>query len=287
MLAATSLGADAAPLWLAERDQQRLFLLGSIHVLGQGTVADDPLLAGVYDAVDNIVLELDLTTLDPGAVRRLVRKAATPSDGRTLAEMIGPQYWPDVQAAAASANIDLAPYTASEPWHAAMLITRELLRREGYDGRFGTDAVVGAWARRDNKPVTGLETASEQIGFFDRMSVAAQRELLLRTLNEADELSDDMAFLATAWRAGDIAAIEHELYPDSAEFPELEENLLAARNRVWLERIASIDTASGSTLIVVGALHLTGPASLLTGLEERGFVVSRLGSRSATNPESP
>ena len=267
--------APAAPLWLAERDDTTLYLLGSIHVLDAGTVAGNALLADAYARTASVVLEMDLADIEPMHLKRLLREHAFLTDGRTLADLIGPVHWPGIEAAADAADVDLSRYRRSEPWHAAMLVTQQLMQRQGFDGDNGVDTVVARWAERDGKAVSGLETAAQQIGFFDNLTPAAQRELLARTLREAADLDEDLHALSRAWRDGDLAFIEAALYPELADIPELYQRLLVERNRTWVERIAALGTEE-PVLVVVGALHLVGPNSLIAGLEQRGFRIRRI-----------
>ncbi|MEL7536027.1 MAG: TraB/GumN family protein [Pseudomonadota bacterium] len=273
---ATLTAADAAPLWRAERGDESFYLLGSVHVLEAGEVDANATIRAAYANASTLVFELDVGALEPTAVRALISVISRSPDGRQLADLVGPEHWPEIVADAETAGVSLDRLRYSEPWHAAMLVSQQLLRGLGYDGTHGVEAVLGQWAARDAKPVIGLETLSQQLRYFDSLSLDAQRELLGKTLREADELDGEMRTLVSAWRNADLAYFEAELYEELQELPELHDRLLVERNRDWVDRIEHLAKRGDRLLIVVGALHLVGPDSLLAALEARGYRLQKV-----------
>ncbi|MEM1262284.1 MAG: TraB/GumN family protein [Pseudomonadota bacterium] len=267
---------NAAPLWQVKHGDHTFLLLGSVHVLGDGTASRDPLLQAAYQQSDALVFELDLNAVTSAELSRLFRERAISADGRGLAQLVGDDLWPTVVAAASAADIPLEPYQRSEPWYAAMQVTQQLLTTHGFKSDYGVEAVLGQWATRDGKPIRGLETLEQQISLFDNLSLDAQRRLLHQTLAEAGDLGGDLERLSAAWRLADTEFLRNELLVQLNEIPELREALLVRRNRTWANLLIALPRDQQRRLVVVGALHLVGPDSLIELLKSEGYRVSKV-----------
>jgi hypothetical protein len=56
--------------------------------------------------------------------------------------------------------------------------------------------------------------------------------------------------------------------------PDIYEALLVERNKAWLMKIEAMLQTPELEYVLVGALHLAGPDSLLSMLRQRGYSVS-------------
>ena len=65
--------------------------------------------------------------------------------------------------------------------------------------------------RQDGKPIDGLETADEQLGFLDGLSLDTQNRWLLYSMVEARRMEMLIDDIVAAWRAGDVEFVEREL----------------------------------------------------------------------------
>lgn len=281
--AAVQSRADGLPLWLMQDADNRVWLLGSIHLLRE---TDYPLpepVRAAYEDAEALVMELDMDALDPTMVGAVMFARGSPPEGETLASMMGAAKFGAAREAAARAGIDLTRLQGAEPWYAALTVTQLQLARHGYDPRHGLDAHMAAAARRDRKPVEGLETFEEQIAFFDTLSVDIQSDMLLEALSELEDLEAGMEETVAAWRRGDGDYLAAELLEELKAYPDLYETLVAARNRAWAPRLAELLERDGDWLVVIGALHLVGPDSVLELLAADGLEITQLSSESGAS----
>lgn len=276
--------ADALPLWQIRDADTRVWLLGSIHLLRESDYPlPDPIRQAYADA-DALVMELDMDDLDTAMVSAVMFARGTPPEGETLASLMGQEHYARAREAAAAAGIDLDRMQGAEPWYAALTLTQMLLMRAGYDPRQGLDAHMAGLARRDGKPIAGLETFEEQIAFFDSLPVALQSDMLLEALAEIEDLEAGMARTVEAWRRGDTAYLADELLEELRRYPDLYDRLVTERNRKWAPRIAALLEREGDYLVVVGALHLVGPDSVLALLAADGIAAEQLTAAPADSP---
>ena len=78
-----------------------------------------------------------------------------------------------------------------------------------------------------------------------------------------------------AWRSGDTAALARLMTGEYEDFPDLYRRLTVDRNRAWVGRLAALLNDRDDYLVVVGALHLVGPESVVDLLRQRGYQVTQ------------
>jgi len=272
--------APALPLWEITGTSNRILVLGSIHFLRPGDYPLAPAIQSAFDQADIVLMEIDMDDLDPVASAGTIAALAQDGKGRTLEELLGPRAWKAASAEARALGLDLAPMNPFEPWYAAVAITQLRLAQLGFDPSLGIESRMAADARRTGKEIRGLETLEEQLGTLDRLSADAQREFLQSTLEEAGEVGEMADDMIAAWKAGDVAALDADLLGGVREQPEVYRALIVGRNQNFAAAIAALVDGQKDYLVVVGALHLVGPDSVLRMLERDGVASRQVPGRS-------
>jgi len=282
LLAGVTVGAPSASaghpvtLWHVEGETNSVYLLGSIHML---RAEDHPLpriIDTVYDDAEVIVMELDMDDLDPLYTQAAFNRAGVLSDGRTLEDLMGEQLYARAVEAAAAADIPIDMLAQSEPWLAAMTVELMVLYRIGFNPLLGVEMTMTNRATADGKPIEGLETVDEQLGFLDGLPLEAQREMLVQTLVRSSEVGDSVEVLIRAWRQGDTATLEEELLSDLEQQTDLHDVLIVQRNLRWADTIEEWLDDDEDYLVVVGALHLVGDDGVPVLLDRAGFEIRQL-----------
>ena len=272
--------ADPAFYRISKGNEQH-WLLGSIH-------AGKPSLYPLPDPVERawqqsraLVMEVDMTHIsqaqwqEMGAITRLV-------DGKTLKDHLPMDLYRRTLIAAGQNGLTEAMLAPLRPWFAAITLTQAALERTGYRGEFGVDQHFAKRANDGGKPIVGLETLLEQLGYL--ASVGDNQTLMLEsTLDELPELEKGFAEVMKAWQDGDQATLinllKEEMAPPKLQ-AWLEQTLLAERNRNWVKKWPGLPNES---FIVVGALHLYGEQGLLALLEQQGWRITPLTEPAAAN----
>ncbi|MNC09340.1 TraB family protein [compost metagenome] len=265
--------ADPAFYRISKGNEQH-WLLGSIH-------AGKPSLYPLPDPIERawqqshaLVMEVDMTHIsqaqwqEMGAITRLV-------DGKTLKDHLPMDLYRRTLIAAGQNGLTEAMLAPLRPWFAAITLTQAALERTGYRGEFGVDQHFAKRANDGGKPIIGLETLLEQLGYL--ASVGDNQTLMLEsTLDELPELEKGFTEVMAAWQNGDQATLinllKEEMAPPKLQ-AWLEQTLLAERNRNWVKKWPGLPNES---FIVVGALHLYGEQGLLALLEQQGWRITSL-----------
>jgi hypothetical protein len=83
-----------------------------------------------------------------------------------------------------------------ETWAAAFILLGNQFRDLGLKGDEGVEAVLRNTFTSEGKPIDELETNVQQLGFFDGLPEAAQRQLLDGAIDASDEMKKDLGMLA-------------------------------------------------------------------------------------------
>jgi uncharacterized protein YbaP (TraB family) len=266
-------------LWQVDGEDNRIYLLGSIHLLRE---TDHPIPSAIYDAyndADVLFMELDMDDADPIADQILSTELGLIQDDKTLSDLLGPEMYAQAAVLANALQIPLQLLDKSEPWYAAVNIEIMMLMRIGFNPLFGIEYHLTEMAKKDNKEIFGFETTRQQLGFLDNLSAESQRELFMQSLAEGAEMASMMDMLVDAWHNGDIEFLEESLLTDMQQYPELNKTIVVDRNRSWAERIEVLLSHQTNYLIVVGTLHLIGNEGVPDLLTQRGYTVTQLRQR--------
>ncbi|MBT8093147.1 MAG: TraB/GumN family protein [Gammaproteobacteria bacterium] len=263
-------------LWRVAGNANTVYLLGSIHLLRPQDHPLPAVIERVYRDAEVLIMELDMDDVDSISTQQLFKSSGVLQDDRTLRDLMGEDAYEQAARAAEAIDIPIELLAKSEPWLAAVTVEMMALYRIGFNPLYGIESYMTTKAANDSKPIDGLESVEEQLEFLDGLSLQAQRDMLLQTLEDSVEISESIDEMVRAWRHGDIAALENGLLDSMAEHQELHEALVTQRNRRWVTQIRSLLDDSDDYLIIVGALHLVGEEGVPELLAAEGLEVSQL-----------
>ncbi len=266
---------DADPaLWVVKDHGTTVYLFGTIHVLKPGLTWFDEAVRKAFDASDQIVLELVLP--DAAAMQRIVVANATQPTGPTLTQRLPPARRKQFGDALAGLGISADAFDRVKPWFAATNLSILPLMKLGYDPANGPETIITAQAKAQNKPVVGLETAEQQIGFFGQLSDKAQIGFLDATLDELPKVGPTMSTMVEEWAKGQPDALAREMNDSLKASPEVARVLLVDRNKRWAGWIQNRLKTPGTVFMAVGAGHLAGPQSVQQQLAKLGIRAVRV-----------
>jgi uncharacterized protein len=251
-------------------------LLGSMHVLRPSDYPLPASISALLAHADLVVMEMDLDDIDAAAQQRTILATAILPQGTVLADVLDADVYRLVEQEAGSIGIDVKLLERFEPWFLAITLLDQGMRKLGFEGERGIEQYVVREATRAGKQIVGLETLEFQIGIFDSLPPLQQQAMLEQTLAELDEAATMLDAMVAAWRDGEIERLGEELYQDFDDFPGLYETLVTNRNESWVPALEKMLADGRKHLVVVGALHLVGPDSVIELLRSRGHDVKRL-----------
>ena len=262
-----------SPVWIVEKDANRLFIGGTIHLLAE---SDYPLPAAfekAYDESATVVLETDMQKLNSPEFQAIMMRELSYSDGRNLKQELNQETYTAVEQFFRLRGIPMARIIGFKPGMVSITMTVVELQRLGLVG-IGVDAYYSTQSVNDRKSLGQLESVEAQIAFIANMGAGRVDEMLIYTLADIDRLPELMNSMKHAWRQGDLTQLKSiGITPFENEFPNMYKALIADRNDTWLPKIEAMLKTSEVEFVLVGALHLAGDDGLLSQLATRGYKV--------------
>jgi uncharacterized protein YbaP (TraB family) len=273
---ASAAAGQPVTMWEAHGDHNRIYILGSIHLLRASDYPIPPAIYEAYDEAESLIMELDMDDMDPLETQALVMELGMLKDGSTLESALGRSDYAKAIKLADAISIPLEMLSVTKPWLAAVTIETMMLTRVGFNPANGIEMHLMARAANDGKEVTGLETARQQIEMLNDLSPKAQNEMLMQTLAEGGQIEAMLDEIIVAWRNGDTAYMEETLLSDMAGSRELYKSIVVDRNKDWVRQITALLNDDDDYLIVVGTMHLIGKDGVPQLLRNRGMQVEQI-----------
>lgn len=260
-------------LWVVKDADTTIYLFGTIHLLKPDLRWFEGSVRKAFDQSQQVVVEV--ADKDQAAAQGSIMQRALLLDGPTITSRLPEASREKFVAALQSHNLPPAVFDKVKPWFASITLAVLPLHNLGYDPKSGADHLLQKAALESGKTLTGLETAEEQIGFFDSLPEPVQMTMLSQTLDELPKLGDTIARMIDVWSRGQPDRLADLMNESVNANPELEKLLLTDRNDRWADWIKARLDKPGTVFIAVGAGHLAGKLSVQAMLKQRG-IASRL-----------
>ena len=262
-------------MWRVSDPDTTIYLFGTFHLLPENfdwrTDRVDQALAGA----DELVLEIANVDDQMAAAQAMMKLGVSPGLP-PLAERVPEEKREALAAMIEESGMPAAVLDRLETWAAGLALIGVTFKRLGLSGDAGVEKRLTADYKGSGKPIRGLETVEQQLGFFDGLPEEAQRKFLIGVLERPEETKKEFDAMLAAWRAGDEAGIARTFDDETKVSPELREVLLTGRNARWAEWIDERLDRPGTVFVAVGAGHLAGRDSVQAMLKQRGIAAKRV-----------
>jgi len=267
-LAAAQAGS---PVWEISNGVHKLYIGGTIHVLGEADYPLPPEFSKAYEDSRILVFETDIAkTKDPQFAKNLMGQMVY-SNGRTLQSMIRPSTFDALSRFSGDRGIPAQSLNTFKPGMIMVFLTMAEMKRLGAGGA-GVDEFYFKRGKADKRPMKFLESPMEQIRFLADIGKGKEDEMITYILKDIKKLPDLLPLMKQAWRSGDNDRLYKEtLAPLKKEYPRLYHTIMVKRNLAWLPAIQRMLVTPETEFILVGAAHLTGDQGLIALLRDRGF----------------
>lgn len=261
-------------LWKVTDADTTIYLFGTIHLLPKDLAWQSPKIAAALRSSRELYLETVLD--DPQKSAAVLRDIGLSPGLPPLLDRVPADKRAALQRAVTRSGVPLAALDRFETWAAALTLASAGLRDLPVSAEYGAEAVLTRQFRADNKPVAGLETTEQQLGFFDGLPEAAQRQFLVSVAEDETSAKAQFDKMIAAWGSGDVAKIALTFDDELKLSPELTDALLKRRNANWSAWIRQRMAQPGAVFVAVGAGHLAGKDSVYSMLSKAGLKVTRL-----------
>jgi len=265
-----------APVWKVSKDDNYLYIGGTIHVLAK----DDYPLPNAFESAFNdtarLVFETDIAALSLPENQIKLSAALQFQDSRTLKTELNSETYTRLTNYLSNRNIPIENFTKYTPGGMSIVLTALELQVLEITAA-GVDEHFSSRADHASKQTGFLESIDEQLGFIEEFSTLDPNKLVNSSLSDLENLKTEWQKLLDSWRHGDVDTLEEIAVEEMQnEFPKLYQFILVERNTRWLEKIKLMLSTQEIEFILVGALHLAGTDSVLIQLADLGYTIEQL-----------
>lgn len=253
------------------------YLFGTFHLLNSDFLNEMPMVAKSFNKAKGLVVEVDLQPSDV-----LVFQKAMVMDGQKLSDLLTKEELDKLDAKLQDAmGFGIALFNNMKPAAVTTMLAATMpkdvkVKIDKYKGT-AMDMYFMNLAREKKKPVTGLETAQEQIDILMGKTIDEQVVDIRKYLEKIDEADTLTAKIVDLYFAQDIAGL-WAVTTDNKEYIGDMKRLLEDRNNNWMKKLPGL-MKDNPQFIAVGALHLAGPTGLVYQLRKAGYTVTPLNSK--------
>lgn len=245
------------------------YLFGTIHIIAEEDFFLGNGLECRFENTDTLVMELDMN------IKSLMQaqSATLLPNGQTLSDVLPAEVYTKLRKVAVdSFEIKEAAFDMSFDKMKPIFAWQGVMISQLQENSKSYEFELSDMARAAEKPILGLETAVEQVGFFDNIPMEKQIEMIAEGLEDLGEDSDELDQMMETYKEQKVFEMYEDFLASSPEFAEYEDLLIIDRNKRWVVKLNEWMPRS-SLFVAVGAGHLGGDEGLINLLKAEGYKV--------------
>jgi uncharacterized protein YbaP (TraB family) len=267
-------------LWKFENESATAYLAGSIHVMKPTLYPLPAQFDAAYGKSDRLVIEVDTDSVAPEVLRDKLRAYALLPAGQTLATVLNADAYDSVGAYLKSQGASIDAFATLKPALVATQLAVSRLSALGYLPQFGLEAHFKS--ERAARSLLELESIDQQFAVLTSPPMSVQQQMLVETIDQMMTIEPIVTGMIVAWLSGDEKEFRRLFDLESGDSPEIKafsRKLIEDRNVGMADKVAGyLTNLRGTTFVLVGSAHLTGPEGIVSLLESRGFHGRRINS---------
>jgi uncharacterized protein len=256
-------------LWRVTNAPAPFYLLGSVHALQSSDYQRAPVIDEAIRQSQLILFEID--PKEEANLAEKLRKAARLPEGQLIQNKIHPKTYEYLRKITISGMNEWHHF---RPWAVAMVLQDPRFGSTSY--RYGVDTYIAQRARSYGKATAGLETADEHVRVFSDMYDGEAEVVLEQAIIHASDAPQRFRQDVADWKTGDTQQLYAAHLSEMKEGPTVWWRLIDRRNGRWIPKIEAAIKSGKPTMVVAGALHFSGPRSVIALLQKRGYKIEQL-----------
>lgn len=255
------------------------YVFGTMHVSDKRVTTLPKPVREALNEVDDLNLEIDFSSGFGDYENRMIHLPKN----QKLRTILGEKLFARVKKRLGGEAVNETNLERLKPWVVLLSLGPRPVGPEPPEAerRLPLDLKLREIALERGIPVFGLESRTEHLNVFNKLSEADQitmiREALAKPESESKRELEEMIHLYVARDLAGLATLAQKMENQSkiADRAGFEKRLLLDRNRLMARHAENV-LIDGGAFIAVGAAHLPGKNGLLSLLAERGYKVERV-----------
>lgn len=268
---------NAAPaIWLVEREDAKLYMLGSVHLLPENIKWYGGKIEEILESAKEVVFEVHLTPDKEVRTAQIVRENGLLENGDVLSNHLDNEEYNYLINTAQTFGIPGPAISSFKPWYASILLSVSAIIQQGWDPESGVDKFIESIAAENNKKISELETVEFQMSTLYDHPLDVQAAMLKDTLEQLQDIKNITLEMVDAWASGDQDRMNVAFLEPMKQQEEIYAKLVVQRNKNWVPVLEHLINKDQVTVVVAGVAHFIGGDGVIAMLEDRGYNVKRV-----------
>lgn len=273
-------------LWAVEDpdgDRKTLYLMGSVHMLRDGTALPESVEA-IIESTKVLAVEVDTSQVDERTLQHAIQTRGMRTEGESTEALLPEALRPKLREALGRAGLPREAGLAMRPWVLTLVLSMDQAARAGFGEQHGVETRLLSRLRGSHR-VVEVEGLEAQVASLSDTPDEAYQFAIEHDLTRGPEAATaELESLVRAWETGDVAAMKAVILADMADprAAVLIDHIYRKRNAQMAEQVVSLLAEGEPALVVLGAAHMVGEDGVPNLLRQRGFKVRQLGRSRAS-----
>jgi uncharacterized protein YbaP (TraB family) len=244
------------------------FVFGTMHLLCSAEEMMSDSLLSALSRSEQVFLEIDMD--NPGEMLG-VFKFIRMKENKKIGDLLSPDEYQRVKNYFSN-NKTVLPLSMMErfkPYFVAAMLSEAKMP---CGTKTGMEELILKQAKKEGKPISGLETIEFQASVFDSIPYEEQAKELLKAIDEEAKQDSFTNRMAAIYLAQDLDQIEQLTLDEEGGVSSYLELFLYGRNANWIPAMEAA-MKKQPALFAVGAAHLPGDKGVLNLLKKAGYTV--------------
>jgi uncharacterized protein YbaP (TraB family) len=244
------------------------FVFGTMHLLCSAEEMMSDSLLSVLSRSEQVFFEIDM---DNQGEMLGVFKFIRMKDNKKIGDLLSPDEYQRVKTYFSN-NKTVLPLSMMErfkPYFVAAMLSEAKMP---CGTKTGMEELILKQAKKEGKPISGLETIEFQASVFDSIPYEEQAKELLKAIDEEAKQDSFTNRMAAIYLAQDLDQIEQLTLDEEGGVSSYLELFLYGRNANWIPAMEAA-MKKQPALFAVGAAHLPGDKGVLNLLKKAGYKV--------------
>lgn len=280
VILSTTLNCTSSFLWEVENGKNKVYLLGSLHIMQEEVYPLDDRIEKAFEKADILVVEVDATTLDQTAVNNFIIANAVYRDSINLQSILDEELFNNISLKMQELGITEEQLKAFKPWFVSLNLGLGALQKIDITTGLGIDLHFLNKAHEQEKTILELETPIIQLEALSSMDEQTQIDYLRYSLEDYENAKENFMKMLECWKTGDADAMNTQTKMKLLELKDELPGISHYYNEVFVNRDINIAEKLAEYLegeedhtyfIIVGAFHVIGDDGLLKLLNDKGY----------------
>ncbi len=263
-------------VWLIERDNAKVYFLGSVHLLPDDIKWYGAKVKTIVESANEVVFEVHMTPEKEAQARQITLANGLLGNGDSLRNHLEEDEYEFLVETAQSLGIPAASIAGFKPWFASIALSVGAIQKQGWNTQSGVEQFIEKIAVRKEVPISELETIEFQMSTLYDHPIDVQSDMLKDTLEQIKDIEQLTLDMVQAWAEGDEQKMSDAFIDPMQQQREIYRKLVVERNNNWIPVIEGLVAKEQMTLVVAGVAHFIGDDGLVELLGARGYDVKRI-----------